>query len=324
MSELQQIFDTVNIGMVTLNKELVVTQWNRWMAQHSGLAWEQVVGSPIFEHFPELHTAKFIKTCKAVLAFGNFSFFSQKLHQFLFPFKPIGSFGVKFEHMQQNCTMGPLRGDDNSITGIFIVVHDVTELANYEQKLMELNIRDGLTGIYNRRYFDSQLSAECERHRRYGRELSLIIMDIDFFKSINDTHGHQCGDQVLKTVAGGIASSIRKSDCMARYGGEEFACLLPETGLKNALLVAENFRKHVEETAIIHQGADIRVTVSLGVSGYAPGDSSETLLERADRALYQAKRTGRNKVVGQEELPERSRPLPHFAEDEAADATTLP
>lgn len=297
MKELEQIFGTVNIGLVIMDKELNVTHWNRWMFLHSGIAAERIVGSSIFHHFPDLNSPKFTRNCKAVLAFGNFSFFSQKLHHFLFPFKPVGSFGAKFEHMQQSCTMGPLRGDDNSVTSIFVIVQDVTELAVYEQKLMEMNVRDGLTGIYNRRHFESRLKEECERHRRYNRKLSMIMFDIDFFKKVNDTYGHQCGDHVLKGVSSGIASIIRKTDCLARYGGEEFCCLLPETELEPAIMLAERFRAHVMEMTLLYQDAEVGVTISLGVSEFEENDAPEMLLKRADNALYDAKRTGRNKVV---------------------------
>ena len=303
MNELRQIFDTVNIGLVVMDKDLKVTQWNRWMHQHSGIASEQIVGGSIFEHFPALDSPRFLRNCKAVLAFGNFSFFSQKLHHYLFPFKPAGSFGSKFEFMQQSCTMGPLRDSDNSVSSIFVIVQDVTELATYEQKMMEMNVRDGLTGIYNRRHFESRLAAECERHRRYSRQLTLLMIDIDFFKAVNDTYGHQCGDLVLKEVTAGIASLIRKSDCLARYGGEEFCCLLPETSLDNALMLAELFRRHVEGVSLQHESHSLKVTISVGVSEFLAEDTSETLLKKADEALYEAKRTGRNKVVTLEKIP---------------------
>jgi|GEM_PF-310449 len=297
MSELQQIFDTVNIGLVVLDRDLTVTQWNRWMVQHSGIVPESIVGTPLFEHYPTLDNQKFVKNCKAVLAFGNFCFFSQKLHRFLFPLKPVGSFGAKFDRMQQSCTMGPIRGGDGAITNVFIVVQDVTELATYEQKMMEMNIRDGLTGIYNRRHLENRLAAEWERHQRYGRLFSLLMIDIDHFKAVNDTYGHQTGDEVLKNVAARIVKNIRKTDCLARYGGEEFCCLLPETGLGNAMMLAELFRREVEAMTIAAGETGVQVTVSLGVSEMSPGDTPETLLKRADEALYQAKRTGRNKVV---------------------------
>ena len=296
-NEFAQIFDTVNIGLVILDKEIKVRYWNRWMAAHSGILANQIIGEPMFDFFPHLNTPSFNKNCKAVLSFGNFAFFSQKLHRFLFPFKPDGSFGYRFDLMQQSCTMGPLRSEDNSITSLFLIVQDVTELATYEQKLIEMNTIDALTGIYNRRFLESRLKEECERHIRYSRPLSVLMIDIDFFKKVNDTHGHQGGDLVLKNVASKAVTVIRKTDFMARYGGEEFCCILPETDSIAAETVAENLRVSIEQMESHFQDRLIKVTVSLGISSFDPGDSPDTLLNRADEALYQAKRSGRNRFT---------------------------
>ena len=297
MNEFSQIFETVNFGLVILNSELKVTHWNHWMALHSGIDADQITNALLFDFFPELNTPRFLRNTKAVLSFGNFSFFSQKLHRFLFPFKPVGSFKSMFDYMQQNCTMGPLRNDGNSITGIFLIVQDVTELASYEQKLIEMNIKDGLTGIYNRRFLQTRLNEEFERHMRHNMKLSLIMFDIDFFKKVNDCHGHPCGDSVLQSVASKIASNIRPTDCLARYGGEEFCCLLSQTDLDGAMALAERFRKLIEEQVTTCRENDIKVTISLGVSELAAGNSAEALLKQADEALYQAKNSGRNRVV---------------------------
>jgi diguanylate cyclase (GGDEF)-like protein len=298
MNEFSQIFETINFGLIILNTELKVTHWNHWMARHSGIDAKQITGASLFDFFPEINTPRFLRNSNSVLSFGNFSFFSQKLHHFLFPFKPIGSFqSSMFEHMQQNCTMGPIRNDDNQITGIFLIVQDVTELASYEQKLIEMNIKDGLTGIYNRRFFQTRLNEEFQRHKRYGTKLSLIMFDIDFFKKVNDCHGHQCGDAVLQSVASKIASIIRQTDCLARYGGEEFCCLLPQIDLPEALILAERFRQLIEEQDTSFQEGNVNVTISLGVSVSTAEDSAETFLKRTDIALYQAKNSGRNRVV---------------------------
>ncbi len=297
MNEISQIFEIVNFGLVILDNELNVKHWNQWMARHSGIEADRITGAFLLDFFPELNTPRFLRSCKMVIAFGNFSFFSQKLHHFLFPFKPDGSFKSMFEYMQQNCTLGPLRNDLNAITGIFLIVQDVTELASYEQKLVEMNMKDGLTGIYNRRFFQTRLSEEYERHTRYAGMLSLIMFDIDFFKNVNDNYGHQCGDSVLKSVAAKIGSIIRKTDYLARYGGEEFCCLLPQTDLAAARRLAERFRLHIEALMTPCQGHDINVTISLGVSGLHGEDSEEMLLKRADQALYDAKNSGRNCTV---------------------------
>lgn len=297
LNELTQIFDTVNFGLVVLDRDLKIKRWNRWMAMHSGIHSKQIIGEPLFDFFPHLSTPSFNKNCKAVLSFGNFAFFSQKLHRFLFPFKPDSSFGYRFDLMQQSCTMGPLRSEDNSISGIFLIVQDVTELATYEQKLVEMNTKDALTGIYNRRFLESRLKEECERQRRYSRPFSLIMIDIDFFKKVNDNYGHQCGDLILQSVAKKAASAIRKTDFIARYGGEEFCCLLPETNADAAETVAECLRIHIEDMENSFENNSIKVTISLGISGFITEDSPETLLKRADDALYQAKHSGRNRFI---------------------------
>jgi diguanylate cyclase (GGDEF)-like protein len=293
-----QVFDMVDIGLVILDKDLRVCHWNRWMQLHSGIPTDKIVGALIFDTFPQLKRPRFLRSCKTVLTFGNFCFFSQKLHHYLFPFKPISSFDAEFKFMQQSCTMGPVRDDKGAVEYIFISVHDVTEAVNFEQKLFEMNMRDALTGINNRRCLEMHLKEEMDRHKRYGHSLSLIIFDIDFFKHINDAYGHQCGDYILKAIADSIEKSIRSEDIFARYGGEEFCCLLPETSLDAAVILAERFRKKISKKIHRYQGNQIKVTISLGVSTLGPGTSSpESLLKKADEGLYQAKNTGRNRVM---------------------------
>jgi diguanylate cyclase len=295
---LDQIIDMVNIGIVVLDSDLGVRYWNRWMALYSGIAAEEIVGSNILSFFPNLNTARFLRSCKAVLAFGSFSFFSQKLHHYLFPFKPVSSYGVKFDYMQQSCTMGQLRDENNVIKYLYITVQDVTELVAYEQRLIEKNVKDSLTETYNRRFLEECLNREFEKYKRYSRSLSLIMLDIDFFKHVNDMYGHQCGDFILKSIASETASVIRTMDVLARYGGEEFCCLLPEAALGEALEVAERIRTTIAEEPFIFRDSRVSVTVSLGVSELRDDvHSAEMLLKLADEALYEAKKRGRNKVV---------------------------
>ncbi len=292
-----QIFDAINIGLVILDRDLKVYKWNRWMEMNSGIPAAEIIGSHIFDFFPNLKTRKFLRSCKSVFTFGNFCFFSQKLHRCLFPFKATGCFDTRFEYMQQSCAMGPLRDENNEVKYLFIYVQDVTEVATYEQKLVEMNMRDSLTGIYNRRFLESKLREEFKRHKRYSRPLSIIMFDIDFFKKVNDKYGHQCGDFILKSVSSMIASQIRNVDFLIRYGGEEFCCLLPETALEPAIGVAERFRKSVMEHDNNFDGKNIKVTISLGVAEIRPNiNSPETLLKKVDEALYRAKRRGRNRV----------------------------
>jgi len=140
--------------------------------------------------------------------------------------------------------MRTLRGEYGSIKYIFVAVYDVTETVHSEQKkLMEMNTRDALTGIHNRRSLEICLGEEIERAKRYGHPLSMIMFDIDYFKKVNDTYGHQCGDFILQQIATTIEKNIRIEDTLARYGGEEFCCILPEISIESTTVLAERFRK---------------------------------------------------------------------------------
>lgn len=164
-----------------------------------------------------------------------------------------------------------------------------------KKKLSELAYRDGLTGLFNRRYFDDRLKDEIARAKRYSRDLTLILTDIDHFKRFNDDFGHQKGDEVLILVGNIIKENSRQNDTVARYGGEEMAMILPETPLDMAAKVAEKLR-----TAVIMEAekkAGVKITISLGVAGYnVDRDSVTALVKAADDALYLAKEKGRNRV----------------------------
>lgn len=288
----------VTIGMLILDRDMKVTQWNRWMEMHSKISRETIIGSSIFEFFPNLNNSWFTRNCKTVFSFGNFSFASQKLHKYLFPLKSTVSIENVFEFMQQNCIIGPLRNENNQITHIFITVHDVTDIVIYEKKLIEMNTRDELTGAFNRRYLSTIITYEFERSKRYKRPSCLIMIDLDYFKKINDTYGHLTGDFVLKTVAQILNSTIRNIDILTRYGGEEFCCLLPETSIENAIIVAERLRKHIEEHEFNFDNKVIKITISCGVSEVKESiPDVDTLIKNADEALYKAKANGRNQVV---------------------------
>ncbi len=173
------------------------------------------------------------------------------------------------------------------------------ELKDANEKLRELVFRDGLTGLYNRRFFEELLDKELERVERYSHILSFVMMDIDHFKKINDTYGHPRGDEVLRAVADIFEKKIRKPDIAARYGGEEFALVLPETDIKGAVVLADRLRHLVEELKIKEEIKIIRVTISVGITMYDPKKgrrSKEEIMEAADKALYNSKQTGRNKL----------------------------
>jgi len=293
-----QLFDLLDTGIVILDSNLKVYKWNKWMELHSNIPANQIIGHSIFDYFPNLNNQSFSRSLKYVLNFGNYYFFSQKLHHYLFPFKPVSYLSVDTDYMQQSCNMGQLVDEESSTRYVYITVHDVTEIAVYEKTLIEMNTKDSLTGVYNRKFLESQLRNELKRFKRAQRPFGLIMLDIDFFKKINDTHGHLCGDFVLKSLASSVLSTIRSTDILARYGGEEFFCLLPETDIDNATHLAETLRMAVENKTFTFQNIPMQITISLGVTGMHPEiESPEALIKKADDALYEAKRTGRNKVI---------------------------
>lgn len=162
--------------------------------------------------------------------------------------------------------------------------------------------KDALTRIPNRMAFDERISHEFQRWQRYDNKLSLCLVDIDKFKNVNDTYGHKAGDIVLRTVAEKCASKVRKSDFFCRYGGEEFALILPETNLSSAISVAETLRESIEKCSFQYGDQSVPITISCGIAEFKGKDNLDTIFKRADKALYKAKETGRNRCITEEQL----------------------
>jgi two-component system cell cycle response regulator len=167
------------------------------------------------------------------------------------------------------------------------------------QLSIEMAITDALTGLYNRRYMETHVGTLVDQANSRGKPLSVLILDIDYFKSINDTYGHDAGDDVLQDFAIRIRKSIRGIDLACRYGGEEFVVVMPETDMAVATMVAERLRRRIaSEPFPIQKGARmIEVTISIGIAALGPHDNAAAVIKRADQALYRAKRDGRNRVV---------------------------
>ncbi|MBW3657820.1 MAG: diguanylate cyclase [Actinobacteria bacterium] len=194
---------------------------------------------------------------------------------------------------------GLTHGDLAPVARAFNAMAERMELQSRE--LHEIANRDELTGVMNRRGFQLDLETEFERAVRYGRPLAFLLLDVDHFKAVNDTHGHPAGDVVLRAVADEIQDAVRGVDRVGRWGGEEFAVLLPETVRADAEHVAERVAKVIRQRVVIVDGDPIRVTASLGLTVFDPelqvATSTAELVERADRALYTAKEEGRDRVV---------------------------
>jgi len=276
-------------GLIMLDDKGLVVFWNRSAEMIFGYSREEMQGKP-------LHRVVAIgaDADKAALAFPGFAqsgegaavgvvteLVTRRKDGTTFPVElSLGS----FRHQGRWWAVGTVR--------------DVTERKRAEALLLELATTDGLTGLSNRRHFMERGGAELGRARRTGGPVSCLMFDVDHFKKVNDAHGHNAGDEVLRALARTARGSLRDIDLLGRLGGEEFGALLPETGLEEALLVAERLREAVATMGLTHAGAPLAVTMSLGVAcAKGQGETLESLLRRADGALYEAKQSGRNRVV---------------------------
>jgi diguanylate cyclase (GGDEF)-like protein len=174
-------------------------------------------------------------------------------------------------------------------------LNDELEKANKE--LEQIAAFDSLSGLLNRRSLFTRISIEIERSIRLDVPLTGLMVDIDHFKSINDSHGHQCGDMVIREIGTRLQAGLRKYDYAGRYGGEEFFVVLSNSTRGQALGISERFRREMEEARMSCNGEEISITVSIGVARYAAGESQESWIERADRSMYRAKQAGRNRII---------------------------
>ncbi|MGM0593947.1 MAG: diguanylate cyclase, partial [Pseudomonadota bacterium] len=202
------------------------------------------------------------------------------------------------EFYWENCCIAPITDEEGGITHFVAVKEDMTERKRLEEELRRLATTDSLTGVANRRHFISITADEVTRCTRQAHPLSFLMVDVDHFKSVNDTYGHGIGDDALKRLAQTLTESMRPHDTVGRLGGEEFAIVLPEADAEEALAVAERLRQAVSEIVLDTDKGPLQFTCSIGAATYgAQDDGIESLMNRADDALYAAKTGGRNRVV---------------------------
>lgn len=299
------ILEKINVGVFVLDRDMTVVFWNHFMEMNSGRRAQEVVGRNLFEAFPELPKTWLEKKIQSVFLLKNFGFTSWEQRPYLFKFRHNRPVTGGVDCMRQDCTFVPVKDQDGQINHICVTLLDVTDTSIYQSqlkeardRLSEASNRDGLTGVYNRRYLEQALAKEFARVKRYEGALSLIMVDIDHFKRVNDERGHLAGDEVIRRTAEILSSCIRESDTLGRYGGEEFAVLLPHTKLEGAVVLAERLRKCIAAHAVTFGNQSIPVTISVGVAELMPDTPNyEQLIQDADTALYQSKDGGRNRVT---------------------------
>lgn len=302
------VMEAINIGLIVLDQDERVVCWNPWVENTSGISFAAAQGKRLVEIFPELEGKRTQGAVRNALRNGYASVLSQSLNKAPFPFFALDPASNQPVRLQQAIHVLPLVVEGMT-SHCMIQIFDVTAAVSREkilreqaQEMRSFSNIDGLTGVANRRRYDECVEDEFHRARRGGTPLSLIMIDIDYFKAYNDCYGHQAGDACLVRIAETLNGALHRSgDLLARYGGEEFVVVLPGVDRQGAYLIAENMRSKVAELNISHQNNPdaSQVTISLGAVSLIPlqADKLDELQLAADKALYQAKRAGRNQVV---------------------------
>lgn len=306
MHQILQLLQTVDVGLVLLDDNCNIHLWNSFMESHSGLHTSDVRDRNLFKLFPELPQSWLKSKIDSVFRLQIRSYSTWEQRPRLFNFKSARPLTGQSELMYQNISIIPLTNSKRQVTHVCMLVYDVTEAATNRlaletanDSLRKLSRTDRLTGLHNRGYWEECLEQEFLRCKRSHNISSLVMLDIDRFKLINDELGHQAGDKVLREISNVIRESVRETDIAGRYGGEEFTIILPDTGAGDAFKLSERLRMNIASTPIGWNGDILNVTVSLGVCELHAASMANHLAwsQCADEALYTAKQGGRNRSV---------------------------
>ncbi len=299
------ILQNIDVGLVVMDQDYRIEVWNSFMQNHSGKSPEAVLGKSIFHVFPELSEPWFKHKAQAVYVLQNATFTTWEQRPYLFRFPHYRPITGTAEYMYQNSTIIPLADTKGHVDHICLIIYDVTDTAvnklaqqQANKQLQNLSRTDHLTGLFNRGYWELRLIQEFKRFDRYEQPSSLIMLDIDHFKKINDGYGHTVGDEAIRCVSKAIKEQVRDLDIAGRYGGEEFGIILTNTNGDGACVFAERLRKAIENLTVVAEGHQVKFTISLGVSELNDSlHDHRNWIERADQALYKSKEGGRNRCT---------------------------
>ena len=297
-----ELLDSIEVGIVILNSNFEVEVWSKFMENHSSILSKNIVGTSLFSHFPDIDEGWLRLKSDPVFNLNSPVFIIWEQRQYLFKFGANRPITCDADYMYQNVTMFPLVSNTGVTEKLCMLVYDVTDQALSKRGMERLNEElkiasriDGLTGLFNRRYWQERFDEAFKLAKRRGKAGTAMMLDIDHFKTVNDTYGHQAGDKVIKMLAQLIKKCVRETDLAGRYGGEEFAIILTDSDVQNAAIVAERIRRLAERLVVEHEGESISFTVSLGLAEFGPLSTTSMMwLEQADQALYYAKENGRN------------------------------
>jgi diguanylate cyclase (GGDEF)-like protein len=302
---LMDILQNIDVGLVVMDQAYKVVLWNSFMQNHSGKLPEDVLQRSIFKVFPELSETWFRHKSQSVFVLQNATFTTWEQRPYLFRFPHYRPITGTAEHMYQNSTIIPLVDSKGLVEQICLIIYDVTDTAinkmaqqQANNQLQSLSRTDHLTGLYNRGYWELRLIQEFKRFDRYDQFSTLIMMDIDHFKRVNDKYGHTVGDDVIRQVSRAIKEQVRDLDIAGRYGGEEFGIILTGTDVEGARVFAERLRTTIEKMVVVSEGQQVRFTISMGISQLNNKiNDHRQWIEKADAALYQSKEGGRNRFT---------------------------
>lgn len=301
---MMDMLESIEVGLVVLDLDYRIVVWNGFMENHSGITASRARGDNLFERFPELPAAWLKRKVESVVLLKTRAFTSWEQRPYLFRFRNYRPITGTEAFMYQNLTISPLVSTDGTVSHVCLIIYDVTDTAAGRKALERANAQleklsqtDRLTGLLNRGAWETLLVNEFERFRRYRHHCALVMFDIDHFKRVNDTWGHQAGDEVIRTTSRILLQNLRQTDIGGRYGGEEFGVILPETDARGAQIFCERVRKNIADMTVSTHVGDINYTISLGISIVDDTQSDYTQwLEQSDKALYAAKEGGRNQV----------------------------
>ncbi len=307
------VMDFLPLGALVVDRQMRIRFFNSCLEFWTGMHREEVLGRPVQDVFEPINRPIVLDRFREIFAGGPPAVFSYHLHSHLVP-APLPDGGMRLQH---GVAFG-MKGPDGAVNRLVLSLQDITELHSrlqenlrikaaledeilrrqeVESRLRDMATKDHLTCLFNRRAFFDQLHVEVNRARRYDQPMSLMVIDLDGFKSINDRWGHQMGDEVLQRFAATSAQELRATDVLARIGGEEFAVILPQTTGQEALMVAQRIRRSGAGARVPSPGGgEFGYSASFGVASLDENMDSAQLLQCADHALYAAKKAGRNRV----------------------------
>lgn len=304
LHRLMGMLRSIDVGLIVIDEDFTIKVWNDFMTNHSGVRGEHVIGSSLFDKFNDLPEDWLINKTKSVFMLNNKAFTTWEQRPYLFKFKSYRPITGSADFMYQNITFLPLSSATGIVDHLGIIIYDVTDVAVGKMQVEEVNNQlkklsrtDGLTQLNNRSFWEESLNNEFNRAIRTKEKVSLIMFDIDHFKNVNDTYGHQAGDEVIRQTAKCLLETVRGTDIAGRYGGEEFGVILIDTPAKDGFIIAERLRERIEALVVKFEDLEIKFTISIGLADFNDSfDDHVAWLGASDKALYYCKDNGRNQV----------------------------